>query len=210
MRSNAAQLMYLFSGICDKDSMYYASNPDVKGCKPSNRQEAWDQAQRILDEFMNNVADTLQIKSARQRKPLVDRSYDLLRRISVLSFTLPDPIGRQGFIRDLEFAYEKLLGIRDYRSPISLTAFTEISVYCLPALLGPYYAQLGRLYGVWTAYYCAVLVSFLFGCIQNVQTQLDDPCERSVAVSVCLPSTPFVSVLVCQSVVCVSCRAIGE
>ena len=74
------------------------------------------------------------------------------------------------------WSFEKLRVIREYRSPRSIRAFTKIFIFTLPILLAPYYVHLSTgLKNNWSAYYIAVLVSFMFGTLQGVQDKLDDP-----------------------------------
>ena len=55
-------------------------------------------------------------------------------------------------------AWEKLRGIREYRSPTSIRSFTKILTFTVPSLMAPYWAYLGELNGHWSAYYaCAFM-----------------------------------------------------
>lgn len=162
LKSNAAQFMHCF---CETERGANAN-------EAKERTAALSAVNSSLDQIMNSIADTLAIKSGRRRRPLVDNTYILLRKLAKLSGSLPNSLSRLQFMQQLEFSFEQLRKIRDYRSPVSLTAFTRVAIICLPIILGPYYAYLSEAYGTWTGYYCAILVSFLFGCVQNIQTQV--------------------------------------
>ncbi|KAJ7389947.1 hypothetical protein OS493_028416 [Desmophyllum pertusum] len=73
-------------------------------------------------------------------------------------------------------AFERLRVIREYRSPRTIRSFTKVFIFLMPIVLSPYYVHMGIKSGnLWSPYYIAVLVSFIFGTLQGVQDVLDDP-----------------------------------
>ena len=73
-------------------------------------------------------------------------------------------------------SFERLRNVREYRSPRSIRAFNKVLIFFLPFILAPYFVFLGKkIDNHWSPYYIAIMVSFIFGCLQGVQDKLDDP-----------------------------------
>ena len=73
-------------------------------------------------------------------------------------------------------SFERLRNVREYRSPRSIRAFNKVLIFFLPFILAPYFVFLGKkINNHWSPYYIAIMVSFIFGCLQGVQDKLDDP-----------------------------------
>ena len=73
-------------------------------------------------------------------------------------------------------SFERLRNVREYRSPRSIRSFNKVLIFFLPFTLAPYFVFLGKnTDNHWSTYYIAVLISFTFGVLQDVQDKLDDP-----------------------------------
>lgn len=76
----------------------------------------------------------------------------------------------------MSLSFERLRVVREYRSPRSIRSFNKVLILFLPVILGPYFVeQAKKSNNSWSAYYIAILVSFVFSALQGVQDKLDDP-----------------------------------
>ncbi|XP_065176506.1 uncharacterized protein LOC135806272 [Sycon ciliatum] len=74
------------------------------------------------------------------------------------------------------WSFERLRVVREYRTPRTIRAFTKLIIFLLPLLLSPYFTfQADNAKANWVAYYLSVMVTVLYGSLQTLQDNLDDP-----------------------------------
>ena len=72
-------------------------------------------------------------------------------------------------------AFEKLRGIRDYRSPTSIRSFTKALTWMVPCLLAPYFSWVAHDYQIWAAYFVCAFVTIILSALRDVQDFGENP-----------------------------------
>ncbi|KAJ9464128.1 hypothetical protein DIPPA_18955 [Diplonema papillatum] len=72
-------------------------------------------------------------------------------------------------------AFEKVRGIRDYRSPTTIRSFTKTLSWTVPLLLTPYYAYLAHEFEDWVAYFVCFFVTLILGSYRIIQDFGENP-----------------------------------
>jgi hypothetical protein len=71
--------------------------------------------------------------------------------------------------------FEAMRNIHDYRTPISLRAYSHVFLNSFPIVFGPYFAYLGQAYYPAVGYGVAILYSLVLVSLDNIQEHLEDP-----------------------------------
>jgi hypothetical protein len=82
------------------------------------------------------------------------------------------------YLSKLMYSFERMKHIYQYRTPVTLRAFSGLFLIALPVLCGPYFIHLAE--GVpsgWT-YVMAVVSSLVLVSLDNIQDQLENPFDQ--------------------------------
>jgi predicted membrane chloride channel (bestrophin family) len=72
-------------------------------------------------------------------------------------------------------AFESMKHIYEYRTPITLRAYSKIFTYSLPIIYGPYFAHVARSYNPYLIFVMPVLFSFTLVSLDHIQDHLENP-----------------------------------
>jgi predicted membrane chloride channel (bestrophin family) len=72
-------------------------------------------------------------------------------------------------------AFESMKHIYEYRTPITLRAYSKIFTYSLPIIYGPYFANVARSYNPYLILVMPLLFSFTLVSLDNIQEYLENP-----------------------------------
>lgn len=72
-------------------------------------------------------------------------------------------------------AFDSMRNIADYRTPITLRAYSKGFIYSFPILYGPYFAFTFDQFGAYLGYMMPILYSFILVSLDNIQDHLEDP-----------------------------------
>jgi hypothetical protein len=75
-------------------------------------------------------------------------------------------------------AFESMKHISQYRTPITLRAYSKIFIFVLPVLYGPYFAKLSSDYPFIFLFFVPVLFSIILVALDNVQDDLENPFDQ--------------------------------
>lgn len=75
-------------------------------------------------------------------------------------------------------AFESMKHIYQYRTPITLRAYSKFFIFILPAVYGPYFADLADGSHSWLSYLMPVLFSFILVSLDNIQDHLENPFDQ--------------------------------
>jgi hypothetical protein len=95
-------------------------------------------------------------------------------------------------------SFERIKHIYQYRTPLSLRAFSDFFILVLPIIYGPYFAYLAVEYKAASmAYIMPVLFAVILTGLDNIQTHLEDPFDQIGADDVSINAEKFVELLSC-------------
>jgi hypothetical protein len=75
-------------------------------------------------------------------------------------------------------SFEIVKQVYQYRTPISLRAFSDFFLVVLPVLYGPYFAFVGKDYPQQLAYVPPILFSLVLVTLDNIQEHLENPFDQ--------------------------------
>ena len=82
------------------------------------------------------------------------------------------------YVSKMLISFETIKHIYEYRTPISLRAFSDFFLMILPVLYGPYFAHLGGDYLFGLVYVPPVLFSLVLVTLDNIQDHLENPFDQ--------------------------------
>lgn len=65
--------------------------------------------------------------------------------------------------------------IHNYRTPVTLRAYSKVFIYIFPIIYGPYFASTVGDYSASLEYVMPVLYSFILVSLDNIQDHLENP-----------------------------------
>ena len=82
------------------------------------------------------------------------------------------------FLSKMLIAFEDIKHIYQYRTPRTLSAFSDFFVTILPVVYGPYFAAVAKDYSIGLAYVMPVLFTTILVSLDNIQEHLENPFDQ--------------------------------
>lgn len=82
------------------------------------------------------------------------------------------------YISKMLIAFESMKHIYQYRTPVTLRAYSKIFIYILPIFYGPYFAYLARDFNIYMMFIMPILFSVILISLDNIQDQLENPFDQ--------------------------------
>eukprot|EP01060_Flectonema_neradi_P011695 TRINITY_DN18703_c0_g1_i1.p1 TRINITY_DN18703_c0_g1~~TRINITY_DN18703_c0_g1_i1.p1 ORF type:complete len:361 (+),score=53.61 TRINITY_DN18703_c0_g1_i1:81-1163(+) len=149
----------------------YLSTPDTEyGVNSKKKRSRIKGRNVLLQEIYGRLAA---ISDANERLRVASQAAASIQHpLFVQPPILTRPIHWAYFITQ---AFEKLRGIRDYRSPTSIRSFTKALTWLVPCLLAPYFSWVAHDYQNWAAYFVCAFVTVILSALRDVQDFGENP-----------------------------------
>lgn len=82
------------------------------------------------------------------------------------------------YMSKMIIAFDNMKIIHNYRTPITLRAYSKVFIYIFPILYGPYFASTNKDYSAALEYVMPVLYSFILVSLDNIQDHLENPFDE--------------------------------
>jgi hypothetical protein len=82
------------------------------------------------------------------------------------------------YLSKMVIAYDNIKMIHQYRTPITLRAYSKVFIYIFPIIYGPYFANTFHSYSAQLEYVMPVLYSFILVSLDNIQDHLEHPFDE--------------------------------
>jgi len=113
------------------------------------------------------------------------RMYQKFSDLSALTIKMRD-LGVQSteisrinqYMSKMIIAFDNMKIIHNYRTPITLRAYSKVFIYIFPILYGPYFASSHKDYSAALEYVMPVLYSFILVSLDNIQDHLENPFDE--------------------------------
>ncbi len=79
------------------------------------------------------------------------------------------------YVSKMIIAFDNLRLIHQYRTPITLRAYSKFFIYSFPIIYGPYFANTFHSFSAQLEYVMPVLYSFILVSLDNIQDHLENP-----------------------------------
>jgi len=142
-------------------------------------------AVQLKSNLFNAVKDYF-AASADNEADQLGKVYDVFSKYSSSHETLREAKVATGeisrinqYLRSMIIEFEKMRNILQYRTPISLRAYSQVFLNIFPILFGPYFAKLCNDSYMAVGYGVAVIYSVVLVSLDNIQEDLENPfdCE---------------------------------
>lgn len=87
--------------------------------------------------------------------------------------------------------FERIRNIRNYRTPASLRAYSQLFLNLLPILFAPHFAYIAQKHGPAVSIFIATLYATLLVSLDNIQEALEDPFDEQGEDDVALDAVSF-------------------
>ncbi len=139
-------------------------------------------ARALIEELLDAVANSLHSKDYDAKKTGRSRTFEIFSEFSdsiealrAQKASLNDISRANEYLRDIIVEYEKMSNIAQYRTPISLRAFTRLFLNLFPVIFGPHFANIDYPDYPIIGYVFAGLYAFVLVSLDNVQDHLENP-----------------------------------
>jgi hypothetical protein len=82
------------------------------------------------------------------------------------------------YVSKMIIAFDNIKVIHNYRTPITLRAYSKVFIYVFPIVYGPYFASEHMEYSMHLEYAMPVLYSFILVSLDNIQDHLENPFDE--------------------------------
>lgn len=82
------------------------------------------------------------------------------------------------YVSKMIIAFDNMKVIHNYRTPITLRAYSKVFIYIFPIVYGPYFASAHLDYSMHLEYVMPVLYSFILVSLDNIQDHLENPFDE--------------------------------
>lgn len=82
------------------------------------------------------------------------------------------------YVSKMIIAFDNLKIIHNYRTPVTLRAYSKVFIYVFPIIYGPYFASNFKDYSASLEYVMPVLYSFILVSLDNIQDHLEHPFDE--------------------------------
>ena len=82
------------------------------------------------------------------------------------------------YVSKMIIAFDNLKIIHDYRTPVTLRAYSKVFIYVFPIIYGPYFASTFNDFSANLEYVMPVLYSFILVSLDNIQDHLEHPFDE--------------------------------
>lgn len=139
-------------------------------------------ARKLIEELLKAVAASLHSNGAEAKQAGRSRTFEIFSEFSEsienlrkLNTSDSDVSRANEYLRDVIVEYEKMNNIAQYRTPISLRAFTRLFLNLFPIIFGPHFANIDYPDYPAIGYVFAGLYAFVLVSLDNVQDHLENP-----------------------------------
>jgi hypothetical protein len=94
-------------------------------------------------------------------------------------------------------SFESMKHIYQYRTPITLRAYSKIFTYCLPIVYGPYFANVGQNINPFLILVMPLLFSIILVSLDNIEEHLENPFDLVGEDDVIIRAEKFIEWLDC-------------
>ena len=99
------------------------------------------------------------------------------------------------YLSKMMIDYENLKIIYNYRTPITLRAYSKVFLHVFPIIYAPYFAFIAQEFPAGLGYMLPVLFSFVLVSLDNIQGHLENPFDQIGEDDIRLDEQEFIKLL---------------
>ncbi len=161
-------------------AIYFATRDWIEDTDPA--------LQHRLVEILGDLLDACRTLFTGKQSEIDDNEHAVYDAFSELSLFINGlrarglPSGEASRCNQFEskmmIAFESIKHIVQYRTPMTLRAYSKVFIVAIPVLYGPYFAAQALEYSPELAYVMPVLLSVVLVSLDNIQEHLEDPFDQ--------------------------------
>ncbi|MCZ8354912.1 MAG: hypothetical protein O9340_09270 [Cyclobacteriaceae bacterium] len=175
-RETALQRLSDFKGHAI--AIYFATR-DWAGDKPNDLSIA---CKKLMMEIVELMKDMFKSSHDAEWSGNELKMYDKFSELSKLTMKLRDVGVQSGeisrvsqYVSKMVIAFDTMKIIHNYRTPVTLRAYSKVFIYIFPIIYGPYFASTFADYSAQLEYVMPILYSFILVSLDNIQDHLENP-----------------------------------
>lgn len=161
--------------------IFFAARDWIK----NSDEETQNKAKELVGDLMISTRDLF----AGPIETMTEREDNVYRIFSKISKFISDDLGNKGlpsgelsranqYLCKMMVAFEDAKHIYQYRTPRTLSAFSDFFVTLLPILYGPYFVAVASDFSTGLMYVMPVLFTVILVSLDNIQEQLENPFDQ--------------------------------
>lgn len=178
-RENALQRLADFKGHAV--AMYYATRD-----WPTDKSSDLPQRMReIIKDLMKLMRDMLAERKMLHWHENEIKLYQLFSKLSSYTMEMRGLGVQSGeisrisqYVSKMIIAFDNMKVIHNYRTPVTLRAYSKVFIYVFPIIYGPYFANSFHSYSSQLVYVMPILYSFILVSLDNIQDHLENPYDN--------------------------------
>ena len=175
-RENALKQLADFKGHAI--ALYYASRdwPAEGGDEPSKKmrdtmETMFVELQKILKEPNRVIAHRLETEFY----TIFSGLSGLIKSLRALEVQSGEVSRMNQYVSKMMIAFDNMMVVHNYRTPVTLRAYSKVFLYIFPIVYGPYFANTFTTYSANLGYVMPILYSFILVSLDNIQDHLEHP-----------------------------------
>ncbi len=136
----------------------------------------------LIVEIMKLMREMFQIDHSKDWTTNEVKIYKLFSQLSAITIEFKKYGVQSGefsrvsqYISKIIIAFDNMKIIHNYRTPVTLRAYSKVFIYIFPIIYGPYFASTVGDYSASLEYVMPVLYSFILVSLDNIQDHLENP-----------------------------------
>lgn len=178
-RENALQRLADFKGHAV--AIYYATR-DWTSDKSSDLPQ---RTRTLITDLFQVMKEMLADKNVGHWNESEPKIYQMFSKLSSYTMELRGLGVQSGeisrisqYVSKMIIAFDNMKVIHNYRTPITLRAYSKGFIYIFPIIYGPYFAKSFDSYSAQLEYVMPILYSFILVSLDNIQDHLENPFDN--------------------------------
>ncbi|MCZ8022671.1 MAG: hypothetical protein O9302_04920 [Cyclobacteriaceae bacterium] len=175
-RETALQRLSDFKGHAI--AIYFATR-DWSGNTAHNLSKECKNLMMDIVELMKNMFKTSHDEDWKKNE---QKMYEKFSELSILTMRLREVGVQSGeisrvsqYVSKMIIAFDNMKIIHNYRTPVTLRAYSKVFIYIFPIIYGPYFASSFHDFSAQLEYVMPILYSFILVSLDNIQDHLENP-----------------------------------
>lgn len=150
---------------------------------PSNKEnDLAPRTKELVQSMMNRMRIMFKLSDRAQWVAEERKLYDQFSTLSGMTMEMRSLGVQSGeisrvsqYVSKMIIAFDNMKIIHNYRTPITLRAYSKVFIYSFPIIYGPYFASTFGEFSAQLEYVMPVLYSFILVSLDNIQDHLENP-----------------------------------
>jgi hypothetical protein len=155
-------------------AMYHWTSSETENSLP-------ERLRQLVDEILSLSKEMFKGPRGEEWTKNEKKMYALFSRVSAMTMEMRDHGVQSGeisrvsqYVSKMIIAFDNMKIVHQYRTPITLRAYSKVFIYSFPILYGPYFASTFHDFSAQLEYVMPVLYSFILVSLDNIQDNLEN------------------------------------